>query len=110
MGPGSTAHPTEEVLRAFGEGRLAPGDAADIEEHLAGCDSCCRLLEATPGDSFVEQLRAAGRSSSSTTADHPPVAEHGDLPEELIGHPRYRVVRLLGRGGGHGWHHLGLGD
>jgi Protein kinase domain/Domain of Unknown Function (DUF1080) len=88
----STVHPSEEELRLFGQGRMPAEEAAALEEHLAGCESCCQFLEDSPHDSFEGRLREA---------KDPPLADvHlNDVPLELADHPRYQVLRLLGRGG-----------
>ena len=97
----AAVHPRADQLQRFGQGLLPPAEASVLEEHLGVCDACCSLLEAMPGDSFLGRLREAkdgpvpdtlcfgGDSSSRTDA----------IPTELANHPRYRVLRLLGRGG-----------
>jgi WD40 repeat protein len=94
-------HPASEQIRAYGEGRLAPEAAARIEQHLGECDSCCRLLEEAPPDSFLDRLRDAGQNAAGTTADQASgtLADAPAVPPELAGHPRYRVLGLLGQGG-----------
>jgi Flp pilus assembly secretin CpaC len=92
-------HPTDEQLRDFGYGALPPDDAAVVEDHLAFCDSCCRLVENAPGDSFSDQLRAARRAPSVDTWIGLADATWIDEPGELANHPRYRVLKPLGRGG-----------
>jgi Flp pilus assembly secretin CpaC/tetratricopeptide (TPR) repeat protein len=95
-------HPRAELLHQFAQGRLAANEATEVEEHLAGCEHCCILLERAPDDSFVGRLRDA--------RDLPPVdtlsnkaaltsSDAGEEPGELADHPRYRLIRLLGRGG-----------
>jgi WD40 repeat protein len=89
---GSTVHPTRAQLRAFGAGCLEATEAAVVEEHLGGCEACCRLLEAISCDGFLGRLRKVWALHSAATAS-------GDHPGELTDHPRYRVMRLLGQGG-----------
>jgi Protein kinase domain/Leucine Rich repeat len=97
-------HPGWEELRAYGQGRLAAAAAVALENHLASCETCCALLETTPGDSFQIRLRAAGSAApgeawhdsgpaAATVSDTPAV------PPELVDHPRYRVLGLVGQGG-----------
>src|SRR5262249_35858571 len=96
-------HPGWEELQAYGQGRLAPELALTLEEHLAGCESCCELLEKAAGDSFLTQLRAAdsagpGEPDRDTDADATgaTAAEAATIPLELVDHPRYRVLELVG--------------
>jgi hypothetical protein len=111
---GSTRHPAAEQLRAFGTGRLPPEEAAAIEGHLSGCEQCCGTLEELSGDSFVERLsRVCGSPTPATDGyvfspsaedvygggDSPPSPSSEDIPPELLQHPRYRMLRLVGKGG-----------
>src|SRR5262245_58096564 len=95
-------HPCREELEAYGQGRLAAEAADSLEEHLARCESCCALLEQAPGDTFLSRLRDAEQSlpghgtspgAADTVTGPPPV------PPELVDHPRYRVLGLIGQGG-----------
>jgi WD40 repeat protein len=97
----ATVHPDANQIQRFGRGLLPSAEAAVLEEHLSVCDSCCRLLEGMPGDSFLGQLREAKDLSSPDTLCYR--AEKSsfvdEIPADLANHPRYRVIRLLGRGG-----------
>jgi tRNA A-37 threonylcarbamoyl transferase component Bud32 len=91
-------HPGWEELEAYGQGRLAPEAVTALEEHLSGCTRCCELLELAPDDSFVSRLRVAGSTAPGETS--PGLGgEAPDIPPELIDHPRYRVLGLVGQGG-----------
>jgi serine/threonine protein kinase len=96
-------HPGWEKLQAYGQGRLAPEAAAAVEEHLSGCANCCERLEQAPGDSFLNRLRAVGASargrSLSTDSSEVTLADAPPIPLELVDHPRYRVLGLVGQGG-----------
>jgi WD40 repeat protein len=95
-------HPSADELRAFGQGHLSPEVADALEQHLAECDTCCRILEEAAGDSFEGQLRKARRDPPlATTADGaaPTLTEAPGVPPELGDHPRYRVLGLVGQGG-----------
>ncbi len=83
-------HPDLEELTAFDGGRLPPAVRAAIEGHVAGCDACCRRLETLPEDAFTALVRSAGSGPSPGPAD---------VPSALVGHPRYRVLDEVGRGG-----------
>jgi len=52
-------HPDSARLAAFGQGTLDHGELAEIETHLAVCESCCDLLSSLPDDEFVDRLRAS---------------------------------------------------
>ena len=121
-------HPTDAQLTDFSSGKLAATECDEIEKHLAECDTCCQLLKTLPDDSLVALLRqeppatpgepgedpgsrlAATLSPESDRVTAQPGAPftHGEasdraaldeVPAGLRDHPRYRIVRLLGRGG-----------
>jgi Protein kinase domain len=91
-------HPGWEELQTYGQGRLAPESSRALEEHLAGCTRCCELLEQAPADSFVSRLRAAGSTAPGETSQGLG-GEAPAIPLELIDHPRYHVLGLVGQGG-----------
>src|SRR5579884_3143238 len=114
-------HPSVDKLRTFGLGQLGEPEVTLIEEHVSHCDACCRTLAEVRADTFVDILRSSSEVVSGTdaseaptmAADEPVALEVGDktsadstaapamidLPPELLQHPRYRVLALLGRGG-----------
>jgi formylglycine-generating enzyme required for sulfatase activity/serine/threonine protein kinase len=118
-----SAHPSQDDLSAFGLGRLDEGRALAIAQHLRGCHACCDRVENVPADTLVKLLRQAERTAldprsagagdaAASTPDYPraetrPDAELGsgtplvavDVPPGLVDHARYRIVRLLGKGG-----------
>jgi serine/threonine-protein kinase len=93
-------HPSPQQLRAFQNGCLALREMAELELHIASCDSCCRALEKVPDDTLVQLARAAAtagfRAAGSTLSGSilPP-----GIPPALEDHPRYRVLGLVGVGG-----------
>ncbi|HWG47854.1 MAG TPA: protein kinase [Gemmataceae bacterium] len=93
-------HPGWDELLAYSHGRLDPEFVLTLEEHLADCMRCCELLETAPGDTFLNQLRDADSAlsgdASSTVSS---VVASPAIPAELIDHPRYRVLGLIGQGG-----------
>jgi hypothetical protein len=106
------AHPGLEQLTAFAQGRLSPAAQAEIERHVAGCDSCCQALRTVPDDTLVGRLRTANTSLDGSAFNVPapdarpnvgrianPSYTAGELPRELIDHPRYRIIKFLGAGG-----------
>jgi WD40 repeat protein/serine/threonine protein kinase len=99
-------HPSLEELTAFDSGHLDSGLLAEIERHVAGCETCCRHLETVRDDSFVLLVRrSAGGPAPDTHAglSDTPSSEYSwsgpEVPPELAGHPRYRMLGFLGGGG-----------
>jgi serine/threonine protein kinase len=100
-------HPHLDELQAYGQGRLTSEACLSLEEHLAGCARCCELLEKAPGDSFLHRLRGAGssappdpgRTTDTDILEAPGTGNALAVPAELINHPRYRVLGLVGQGG-----------
>jgi len=93
-------HPTLEQLAAFVHGRLDPTAQAEVESHVAECAECCRRLESVPNDTLVERLRAGNTQASLASVSAPPdEAAVTGIPAALAHHPRYRVVRMVGKGG-----------
>ncbi len=82
-----TLHPDPGQLAAYGLGKLADADTAALAAHLETCESCRQTVAATPPDDFVSALQAARPEPAAA------------LPPELANHPRFRIVRELGRGG-----------
>jgi CHAT domain-containing protein len=70
MNDGATRHPEAEVMSAFVEGKLAPGEVARIAEHLRGCGDCRtvvgetarfereRTAEAAPSEGRTSRVRS----------------------------------------------------
>lgn len=98
------AHPTAEQLRAFGLGQLSPSESAEVERHVESCDDCCRVLQAVPDDTVLVKLKQSHTlSEASAAAESKPMldrpSDNGAIPAALRDHPRYRVLKVLGRGG-----------
>jgi tRNA A-37 threonylcarbamoyl transferase component Bud32 len=106
------AHPSLEQLTAFDLGRLRPTEWEVVERHLSQCAVCWRKLETVPDDSLAALLRsaagaplpAAGAGPAVEQPDQPPLQtptcpSAADVPAALVGHPRYRVLGVLGAGG-----------
>jgi WD40 repeat protein len=104
------------VLQSFGLGQLQAAEASVIEEHVSHCEACARTVAQVSSDTFIERLRVAREPAPDSQATLPPVAERPAplpesagtsadapdstaLPPELLQHPRYRVLTLLGAGG-----------
>ena len=52
-------HPNPARLAAFGHGTLNHDELAEVESHLAVCESCCQVLSTLPNDKIVGLLRTA---------------------------------------------------
>jgi formylglycine-generating enzyme required for sulfatase activity/serine/threonine protein kinase len=97
-------HPTQDDLAAFAVGKLSDAAAGAVAAHLADCPDRRRDVEKAAADSFVARLKAAGEPDPSENTGvpgqaRPVAAPPSDLPPELAGHPRYHILRELGRGG-----------
>jgi serine/threonine protein kinase/WD40 repeat protein len=117
-------HPDVAVLEAFSLGRLDDASLVAVEAHLAGCSICQERGSAVSGDKFVELLRRVHARTPDETKSVPlvqaPLSVTGAeaetlpppaqpdkagagtvefLPDELVNHERYRVIRLIGEGG-----------
>ncbi len=108
----STTHPSAEVLADYGLGKLNESSLASVARHLESCPPCRQIVEKVSSDSFMGRVRASGPAGSGTqlpaTVDHVPAASgktalpHASVPElppELANHPKFRILKELGRGG-----------
>lgn len=83
---------------------MLPEAASGLEVHLTACNACCRLLADIPCDSFIDRLRDADSADhhakdQSNGLARPLVVDGADVPPELVNHPRYRILGLVGQGG-----------
>jgi serine/threonine protein kinase len=86
-------HPSLDQLTAFDRGLLGDDEWEVVERHVAGCDDCGRKLDGLLGDVLATMVRAfSGPGAGEKKAEL-------EIPPELVGHPRYRVLRPLGAGG-----------
>ncbi|KKL18613.1 hypothetical protein LCGC14_2473780 [marine sediment metagenome] len=116
-------HPSQRQLAALALGKLAAESRARLQEHVAGCSTCAKFLSDTPRDTLAGLLR--GASSATRVADQStpgvrdrstfsgaprleksaapqekrPKQSDEQIPQELREQSKYRIVRLLGRGG-----------
>lgn len=113
MDTGSSLHPDDETLHAYGLGKLDDPGAEELNRHLEGCSECRRRVAEMSADSFLGRVRdgrhgrgssTAGQPGIDATRSHagaatsaPPPAE--TLPPGLADHPDYEIKRELGRGG-----------
>src|SRR5262249_7414189 len=114
--PAADPRPSTAQLQAFAVGVLDDAAARDIESHLVECPGCLAVAAAAPDDTLITLLRSAETSHAGPITPQPAFAETMGLPQadtavnpvqgppELANHPRYRLVRPLGRRGmGHRW-------
>jgi serine/threonine protein kinase len=97
-------HPTPEELSAFSLGQLRPEAAAAVESHISDCRPCCEtLLGLSSGDTFVALLQEARQGEDDPTFDQDGQVDRAPpppgVPAELVEHPRYEILGLIGRGG-----------
>jgi tRNA A-37 threonylcarbamoyl transferase component Bud32 len=106
--PDAVTHPTPQELAAFGLGKLTGRAAAAVARHLEGCAACQQVVAGLPPDSFLGKVRAAGPAASVSPPGTGPggatalpnrAAPPPDIPPELANHPKFRILRELGRGG-----------
>src|SRR4051794_38041236 len=107
----TAGHPTPADLHAFVLGTLPDAAAGAVESHLSECPACQQAAAASPDDTLVTLLRSVETSRAGPvtpgTAFNETVglsqagaaADADRQPAELVNHPRYRLVRPLGRGG-----------
>jgi tRNA A-37 threonylcarbamoyl transferase component Bud32 len=121
----NSSHPQAELLCQFHLGQLDAEQSNLVESHVAVCDECAAFLDAIPDDTLVHLLRAqdtelaeqpsipvaaspapdnrAGQDTQSLISDSqpevPPSTGVSEVPATLRDHPRYRIIRFLGRGG-----------
>lgn len=103
--PIMTTHPSREQLSAYTLGQLPPAEATSIENHISECEPCCdTIISLSSDDTFVALLKDARQLPIAPSVDHDcqvsrSSSTHGDIPPELTEHPRYEIVRLIGKGG-----------
>ena len=96
------SHPSTQQLQAFGLGKLGSGESLLIERHVATCKDCCRVLNNLPDDALLAKLKqgdSLGIVDSGAAALIVGSTALGSIPQALLEHSRYRIVKLLGRGG-----------
>src|SRR6516165_9886308 len=95
-------HPDAALLRAFGLGLADAGSIAEIEDHLEACAACCLVVQSVPEDGFVRRVRTSRVNTSGSALPLSGVSvapAEVAVPDELIEHARYRVLKSLGAGG-----------
>jgi serine/threonine protein kinase len=101
--PKMKSHPSREKLSAYNLGQLTPDEATTIESHISECVPCCdTIISLSSEDTFVGLLKDARQLVVDQNLDHQgakPSSSQGEFPPELAEHPRYEIVRLIGKGG-----------
>jgi serine/threonine-protein kinase len=95
-------HPTAQELSDFVLGCLNGARRSAIESHVAECEQCCLALRSVKDDTFAERFKGSTPSQHDTRLAESTGAGgagHQGVPVELQNHPRYRIVKELGRGG-----------
>jgi hypothetical protein len=59
MNAANAQHPSVDLLKAYGLGKLDDASAARMSLHLEGCVDCRRFVAENSGDSFLGRLRHA---------------------------------------------------
>ena len=109
----SSPHPDARTLHAYGLGKLDDGPTEAVNQHLEQCPDCRARVAETSADSFLERVRGAekvpvrspagpiqaGGTMSQEVSTAPAPLPADTLPQGLIDHPGYEIVRELGRGG-----------
>lgn len=99
------AHPSAEQLSAYSLGQLPPEEVSTIERHISECEPCCdTIVGLASDDTFVGLLKEARQLPFDSTLEHgsrdaKSSYSNRDFPPELAEHPRYEIVRLIGKGG-----------
>ncbi len=113
--PEISAHPTAQALALYGHGKLSEAQAATVVAHLETCADCRTAVASLPPDSFLGKVRAAkpggtklppgpspvrvAASPNMVGKPAPSAVPPANVPPELANHPKFRIVRELGRGG-----------
>jgi hypothetical protein len=97
--PEVSTHPTAQALAQFGHGKLPEAQAAAVAAHLETCADCRQVVAGLPPDSFLGKVRAAVPGDLSLPSGPSPARLTAAVPPELANHPKFRIVRELGKGG-----------
>src|SRR5690242_2062419 len=103
--PDAFSHPTPHALAAFATGKLPQAAAEVVARHLHQCDACRRSVGGHSGSLLGKEhaprpdATALPPASPGRVAPPSATSPFGNLPPELAEHPKYRILRELGRGG-----------
>jgi serine/threonine protein kinase len=113
-----TSHPTSQQLSEYGLGKLSSETMSVMENHLASCADCRRILEnqspvsrsgklrattprgatALPRPGSVPPARAKSASSTSLPPHKTTPRTEGEVPLELVGSSKFQILSKLGQG------------
>lgn len=88
-----TSHPDPQQLANFGQGRLPPAESERVQAHLEQCAACRQALAKLPGG--AEALSGQEKTRTVDSGNQ----QKELIPGDLVNHPRYEILQLLGRGG-----------
>ncbi len=105
----TVAHPANEILAAFGQGKLDETAMVSVATHLESCSLCRNKVASSPADTFQGKVKQAKEADAPTqtivgfeetlNSIKPVAKEASGLPPELANHPKYLINKELGRGG-----------
>ncbi len=93
-----STHPSSEVLTAYALGKLNKTDRATVALHLKSCPQCRKAVEQQSPASPETQLPAT-QSCGPLAAGKTAAAVNFEVPSVLADHPKFRILKELGRGG-----------
>ncbi|MEO1615603.1 MAG: serine/threonine-protein kinase [Planctomycetota bacterium] len=109
--PELKTHPSRDELSAYSLGQLPEEKSVVIDRHISECQPCCETIVALSSeDTFAGLLQEAGQSLAEKP-DDPTLGQDAltddlarssrslSVPPPLAEHPRYKIVRLIGKGG-----------
>jgi serine/threonine protein kinase len=109
-----SSHPTDQVLRAHGIGKLYGSFAVSVHSHLSECGECRERVAVMSADTFLSSLpegqprpdspefverSSARRSLTEDTSSAQAAAPLSAPPPELVELPDFEILGELGRGG-----------
>ena len=92
MGSAARSCPDDDTLLDMVQGRLSEREARQVEEHLAACDPCRRLVSA-----LALSVTPAGDADAGASPEAASSAEVGLAPGARV--DGYQIMGRLGRGG-----------
>ena len=100
MSAAPESHPSREELVAFGQGKLDDKAHQRIEQHLEGCDHCCKFLSGIPIGPIAEALRDSDLDELTRQSEMGDIDQQDDLVGETIKYfGEYELLAEIARGG-----------